>query len=150
MKKFLLFAAAAMMVTLLSAPMAYAAPSPTEEYRQPGGQDVPPPAVETLEDMGVPLSVLEDLGVPLADLMDLAVPLTGTDELGIPLSLLMDLDVPLAELMDLAVPLVYVPSPQTGVSGLDGMEALALAAIAFAVSGVAILVKAGKQIGPVR
>ncbi len=150
MKKFLLFAAAAMMVTMLSVPMAYAAPSPTEPDRQIEDLDVPLSEVEKVEDLGVPLTQLEDLDVPLSELEDLGVPLAETEDLGIPLSQLEDLDVPLAELEDLGVPLAYIPSPQTGVSGLDGMEALALAAIAFAVSGAAILAKAGKQAGPVR
>jgi len=48
------------------------------------------------------------------------------------------------------VPLAYVAAPQTGVTGLSGMEALALAAMAFTMSGAAILAKSRKQTSSVR
>jgi len=127
MKKFLLFVAAAMAVTLLSAPMAYAAPSPTEPDRPP---------VE-LEDPNVPL-----VGLPKVDFpVDIDKPAVRVSEMDPPVEI---------EIDDPEVPLAFLPAPQTGVTGLSGMESLTLAAVAFAVSGAVILVKARKQTGSVR
>ncbi|WP_298023081.1 hypothetical protein [uncultured Dysosmobacter sp.] len=91
MKKFLLFTVAAMMVTMLSAPVAYADKlSPMEPDR---------PATEV----------------------------GGTDT-------------------DSSI----VPAPQTGETGLGGIEALTLAAAASTVCGAVTLVKAKKQAGSAR
>lgn len=43
------------------------------------------------------------------------------------------------------VPLADVPSPQTGVVGLSGMEVMGLMAAALSMSGTAVLAKARKQ-----
>jgi len=145
MKKLLLLVATVMAVTLLSAPMAYALPSPTEPDRQVEIEDPMTPLGEDpvgIEDPDVPLMEepvgFEDPDVPL---MEESVEIE-------------DPDVPLGEdLVDIEdpdVPLAYVPAPQTGVTGLSGMEALTLAAMAFAVSGSVILAKARKQTGSVR
>jgi len=132
MKKFLLLVAAAMMVTLLSAPMAYAAPSPTEPDR---------PLVE-INEQNVPLAdepvEIDEPDVPLADES------VEIDEPDVPLG------DGLMEIEDPNVPLAGVPAPQTGVTGLSGMETLTLAAVAFAVSGAVVLAKARKQTGSVR
>jgi len=142
MKKFLLSVAAVMLVTALSAPMAFAAPmlSPTE----------PDPPSTELMDPDTPLGDMEmsDPDVPLeeVEMSDPDVPLgdLGLDDPDVPLSdELLDIDDP-------DVPLAFVPAPQTGVTGLSGMEALALAAALCAVSGGVLLVKARKQTGSVR
>ncbi len=144
MKKFLMLAAAAMAVTLLSAPMAYAAPSPTEPDRPPVEINDPDvPLADAPVEVGGPDAPLGDApveigdpGVPLGD-----APVEIGDP-GVPLG-----DAPV-EIDDLAVP--FVAAPQTGVTGLSGMEALTLAAMAFAASGVVVLSKARKQTGSVR
>jgi len=167
MKKFLTYATAAMAATMLSASLAYAAPtlSPTEPDRPPTGiedSDVPlgeksdgseepgaSPAEksEGSEAPAAPLTGIEDLGVPLADQLveieDLSVPLADK------LVEIADLSVPLVTIDDPDVPLADILAPQTGVSGLTGMEALALAAFASTTGGAAILAKAGKQKGSV-
>jgi len=122
MKKFPLLVAVAMAVTLLCAPMAYAAPSPTEPDRpvEIGDSDVPLTGGSAeADDPGAPLTEIGDPDIPLSE--------------------------ELVEIDDPDVPLVDFPAPQTGVTGLSGMEALTLAAMAFAVSGAVILAKAGKQ-----
>jgi len=116
MKKFLLFLAAVVTVTMLSVPTAYAAPSPTEE--------------------DVDLTEFEDLDVPLADMEAPETPLAEEDEL--------------VEIDDPAVPLAFIPAPQTGVEGLTGMEALALAAMVSTLGGAFILAKTRKQTCSVR
>ncbi len=131
MKKFQMLLAAALAAAVLSAPMAYAAPSPTEPDRPVDISDSDVPRTD------VPVDI-DDSGVPLGD-----VPVDIGDP-GVPLG-----DVPV-DIDDPDVPLSYVPAPQTGVSGPSGMEALTLAALAFAVSGALVLVKAGKQTGSVR
>jgi len=125
MKKFPLFVATVAAVMALSAPVAYAAPSPTEPDRE----------VDIL-DPDVPLDLLDigDPDVPL-DLMNIGDP-----------------DVPL-DLMDIEdpdVPLSFMPAPQTGVNGLSGVEALALAAVVSSAGGAVILAKTKKQTGSVR
>jgi len=111
MKKFLLLVAAVMAVALLSAPMAYAAPSPTESGPSPVDIDGP--------------------DVPLGEMT-------------------MEIDEETMEIDEPEVPLADIPSPQTGVTGLSGMEVLTMAAVAFALSGAVILVKAREQTDSVR
>jgi len=145
MKKFLLLAVAAMTVTLLSAPVAYAAPSPTEPDRLTELDDSNVPLAEELlgiDDSNIPLAEellgIDDSNVPLAD------ELLGIDDSNVPLA------EGLEELEDEDVPLAYVPAPQTGVTGLSGMEVLTLVAMAFAVSGAVILAEARKRTDFVR
>ncbi len=159
MKKILLFVATFVAVTMLSAPVAYAAPSPTEPDRileNLDDQEVPlanaqDETLETIDDpnvplgnMDAPLETIDDPNVPLGD-MD--APLETIDDPNVPLG---DMDAPLEVIDDPNVPLAYIPAPQTGVNGLEGMEALALVAIAFTMSGAIILVKTRKQTCSVR
>ncbi len=161
MKKFLLFVVATMSAALLSVPMAFAAPSPTEPDRPP--VEIEDPDVPLVEDPSDDLVDIEDPDVPLADLPvdieDPDVPLADApvdiEEPDVPLADMPvdieDSDVPLSEelvdIEDSDVP--FVSAPQTGVTGLSGTEALALAALAFAGSGAAVLTVAGKQKGSV-
>ncbi len=59
-------------------------------------------------------------------------------------------DHPATEVGGSDTPLAVVSSPQTGVTGLDGMEALTLAAAASTVCGAVTLAKAKKQAGSAR
>lgn len=54
------------------------------------------------------------------------------------------------EIEDPEVPLADMPSPQTGVYGLNGMQSVSLMAGALALSGALVLAKARKQTGSVR
>ncbi len=54
------------------------------------------------------------------------------------------------EIDDPDVPLGDLPSPQTGVTGLSGMETVSLMAAALAAGGALALAKARKQTGSVR
>ncbi len=56
----------------------------------------------------------------------------------------------LVEIDEMEVPLADLPAPQTGVTGLTGMEALTLTAAAFVMSGTWVLVKARKQTNSAR
>jgi len=130
MKKFLLLVAAVMAITLLSVPAVCAKPSPTEPDRPTGTENSDASGGDRSEEF-------EDSHVPLSDrLADSETPSVPLPE-------------ELVEIEDEDVPLAHF-APQTGVTGLRGMEALALTAIAFTASGVVVLVKAGKQTGSVR
>jgi len=160
MKKFLLLMTTAVAVTLMSVPMAFAVPSPTEPDRPPVEiQDPDVPMAEDpvmIPDPDVPMAedpvMIADPDVPLAEApVDIGDPDVPLGEAPVDID---DPDVPLGELPvdieDPDVPLAFVPAPQTGVTGLSGMEALTLAAMASALCGVLMLAKAWKQTGSVR
>ena len=74
------------------------------------------------------------------------------DELDVPLDGMVDEPTlpDEVEIDDPDVPLSDLPSPQTGVTGLSGMETVSLMAAALAVGGALALAKARKQTGSVR
>jgi len=133
MKKFPLFAAAIAAVMVLSAPVAYATPSPTEPDRQ---EEIRNPDLEEITDPNVPLDQM-NAGGP-----DVPPELTDIGDPDVPLDLV--------DIEDPGVPMAFVPAPQTGAAGLCGLDALALAAAVSSVSGAALIAKARKQTGSVR
>lgn len=76
---------------------------------------------------------IDNPDVPLADLPE--TPETPSEEVEID-----NPDVPLAD----------VPSPQTGVTGLSGMETMGLLAASLTAGGALVLVKARQQTGSAR
>ena len=103
----------------------------------------------------VVLMVPSALAVPLVgsatevrDIPEEDVPLTEIPEEEVPLTEIPEEDVPLTEVPREDVPLVF--APQTGETGLNGVEALVLLTAGLAISGMAVLASAGKQKSSVR
>lgn len=130
MRKLLTLLAAVMMSVVLMTPTAFAAPLVNSATEPPRDVVVPDPDVPRDERPEDPVTSPDE-----AEIDDPDVPLAPPDDVDID-----DPDVPLSDL----------PSPQTGMTGLSGMETVSLMAAALAVGGALALAKARKQTGSVR
>lgn len=130
MRKLLTLLAAVMMSVVLMTPTAFAASLVNSATEPPPNVVIPDPDVPRDEQPEDPATPPDETEIDEPD-----VPLAPPDEVEID-----DPDVPLSDL----------PSPQTGVTGLSGMEAMSLTAAALAAGGALALAKARKQTGSVR
>lgn len=140
MRKLLLSMVVAMSAALLLSTTAFAAPLVNSATERPPEFEVEDPDVplgELPDDSGSGTGTqdpgdveIDDPSVPLADV--------EIDEPDVPLGDLAGVD-------GLGDASGGVLSPQTGVTGLTGMECVTLLAVAFAVGGGAMLTKARKQ-----
>lgn len=102
--------------------------------------------------MSVVLMTPTAFAAPLVNSATEPPPDVEIDELDVPLDGMVDEPTlpDEVEIDDPDVPLSDLPSPQTGVTGLSGMETVSLMAAALAVGGALALAKARKQTGSVR
>lgn len=138
MRKLLTLLAAVMMSVVLMTPTAFAAPLVNSATEPTPNVVIPDPDVPRNELPEDPVTLpdeteIEESDVPLDELPE--DPVEPPDEVEID-----DPDVPLSDL----------PSPQTGVTGLSGMETVSLMTAALVVGGALALAKARKQTGSVR
>jgi len=150
MKKFLLSAVVVMLVVALSVSPAYA--TSTRSPTEPDRSDRP---VVEIEDQPVPW--WQGLGDHIGwGSSQAGSSQAGTSQAG-PAQAAANAQASngslldgLLDIFDQDVPLAFLPSPQTGVTGLTGTETLALLSVVFTASGMAVLGKAWKQAGSVR
>lgn len=128
MKKLLVLLVSVLSVTLLMTSAAFAAPPPWS----PTEPTPPPPPSEPVSSEPVPTETGEETPEPTP------APTPAPEP------------EPEIEIPDEEVPLAEMPSPQTGVAGLSGMESVTLAAAALAAGGILALAKARKQTNSAR
>lgn len=136
MKKLLVLLVSVLSVTVLMTSAAYAAPPPWSPTEPTPSFEPEPTPVPTEQGEETPEPTPAPTPEPTPAPTPEPVPTPEPEiEIEIP-----DDDVPLAEM----------PSPQTGVAGLSGMESVTLAAAALAAGGILALAKARKQTGSAR